>query len=306
VGAPVLVTGGSSPLGRYVVDALVDAGERVVAYGHAPPRSDGACTAAVGELFDLPRLLQVIREHGIERIVHAAHVADPQASIQMPVATVVANVEGTLHLLEAARLAGLQSRIVLLSSTAVYGDNEGAVDESSPLRPRTPYAVTSVTGEQLGAVYGELFGLDVVTLRLGEVYGPGLSLPPAVQSLFCAAATGEPFQAPAGVDQSFHLTHGDDMCSAVLAALTADEPTRRVYNVTSGDRHSLAQIARLLAERFPNARLELGSGSLPGLDRLEALDIRAADRELDYRPRWGLARGLDDYAEWLLAQREAA
>jgi UDP-glucose 4-epimerase len=224
----------------------------------------------------------------------------------MPVATVVANVEGTLHLLEASRLAGVTGRIVLLSSIAVYGDNDGVVDESSPLRPRTPYAVTSVTGEQLGAVYAELYGLDVVTLRLGDVYGAGLPLPSALQRLFCTAVTGEPLHAPAGADQTLHLTHGDDMCRAVLAALTASAATQRAYNVTSGDTHSLGQVARLLAERFPHARIELGSGSLPGLDQLGAIDIRAADGALDYRPRWGLARGLDDYAEWLLAQPEAA
>jgi len=306
VESPVLVTGGSGPVGRYVVDALVDAGQRVVAYDHAPPHRSASGTAAVGELFDLPRLLQVIREHGVERIVHAAHVADPQLSIQMPVATVVTNVEGTLHLLEAARLAGVNGRIVLMSSIAVYGDNDDAVVESAPLRPRTPHAVTSVTGEQLGAVYAAHYGLDVVTLRLGDVYGPGLPLPPTLQSLFCAAVTGEPLRAPAGADQIVHLTHGDDVCSAVLAALNAKAPRQRVYNVTSGDTHSLAQVARLLAERFPDAQIKLGSGSLPGLDRVGALDIRAADSELDYRPRWGLARGLDDYAEWLLAQPEAA
>ncbi len=304
--SPVLVTGGSSPLGGYVVDALADAGERVVAYAHAAPHTGAVGTTAAGEPFDLPRLLQVIREHGVERIVHAAHVADPQVSIQVPVATVMANVEGTLHLLEASRLAGLAGRIVLLSSIAVYGDNEGAVDESPPLRPRTPYAVTCITGEQLGAVYAELYGVDVVTLRLGEVYGPGLPLPSALQSLFCAAMTGGPLQTAAGSDQTLHLMHGDDMCRAVLAALSARAPTQRVYNVTSGDAHSLGHVAWLLAERFPHARIELGPGSLPGLDQIGEIDIRAADGALDYRPRWGLARGLDDYAEWLLAQPEAA
>ena len=306
VGAPVLVTGGASPVGRYVAEALSDRGERVVSFDHAGPHTETADVAAVGELFDLARLLQVIREYRVERIVHAAHVADPLASIQMPVATVVANVEGTVHLLEAARLAALRGRIVVLSSSAVYGDHDGIVDESAALRPRTPYAVTSVTGEHLGSVYAGLFQLDVVTLRLGEVYGPQLPLPPMVQSLFAAALTGEQFHAPAGADQIFHLTHGDDVCSAVLAALAAEAPQQRIYNVTSGDRHSLAQIARLLGERFPHSRIELGPGSLPGLDRPGTLDIRAADRELSYRPRWGLARGIDDYAEWLLAQRKAA
>ena len=122
----------------------------------------------VGGLFDLPRLVHVLREHGVHRIVHTADASDPRLSIEMPVATVAANVEGVLHLLEAARLADVRGRIVLLSSTAVYGDNDDPLDESSPLRPRTPHAVTKVTAEQLGLVYADLYGLDVVVLSNSE------------------------------------------------------------------------------------------------------------------------------------------
>jgi UDP-glucose 4-epimerase len=303
----VLVTGGGAPLGRYVADALGDRGARVVSYDRARALApDGVGEDALGELCDLPRLLHAIRERGVGHVVHAAEVADPAGSIEMPVATIVAGVEGTLHLLEAVRIAGLAGRIVLLSSSVVYGDRDGTIDESAPLRPRTPFAVAKATGEHLGGVYAERYGLDVVALRLGQAYGPQLALPPAVDAVLRAALGGHELRLAAGADQTFQLTHGEDVGRAVAAALAARDVAGRVFNVTGGEARSLAAIAVLVAARFPGARVELGPGPLPGLDRQGPLDIRAADRALGYRPRWGLARGLDDYVEWLAARSAAA
>ena len=290
----VLVTGASGLVVHYLHGAIGDLGHRVV------------CTADAGGRFDLPRLVHVMRENGVDRIVHAADASDPELSIDMPAATVVANVESVLHLLEAARLAQLRGRIVLLSSTAVYGDHQGPIDEASPLRPRTPHAVTKVTAEQLGAVYADLYGLDVVVLRIGDEYGPELAPPAVVGAVVAAAARGEPYRAFAGAAQTFNLTHGEDIARAVIAALSASGARRGVYNVTGGERHTLAQIAALVHGRFPESAVDIGPGYLPELARQGRVAIRAAGEELGYRPRWGLARGLDDYAEWLLARAEAA
>jgi nucleoside-diphosphate-sugar epimerase len=304
----VLVTGSGTPIGRYIVDALADEGENVVRYTdtQAVTRYEVGAETAVGPLSDLPRLLHVMREHGVRQIVQAADASDPRISIDTPVATVLANVGSILHLLEAARLAQIEGRIVLLSSIAVYGHNLGRIDESSPLHPRTPYAVTKVTGEQLGSIYSDLYGLDVVALRLGEQYGPEIAPPPALRAVMKAGLGIEPFRSPAGADHVFHLTHGEDVSRAVVAALRANDASQRTYNVTGGEAHSLAQIVELIRDRFPESHIDLGPGRFPGLDIQTAVDIRAADRELGFRPIWGLARGLDDYAEWLIAGREAA
>jgi UDP-glucose 4-epimerase len=303
----VLVTGGGGPIGRHIVAGLVDRGLHVVSYDHpdAHGRSE-ATEVAFGELLDLPRLFSVIQEHEIGRLVHAADVATPGVSIEMPVATVVLNVEGTLHVLEAARLAGLRGRIIVLSSKAVYGDAEGVIAESAPLRPSTPYGVAKVAAEHLGAVYATQYGLDVVALRLGDVYGPELAWPTVVQALTEAVVAGQPFRLSRGADQLFHLTHAEDVWRAVLAGLEVENLNERVLNVTGGESHTLAQIVALIEERLPDSRIVLGPGRLPDHDRQGLLDISAADRVLGYRPRWGLARGIDDYFDWLLSRREAA
>ncbi len=297
----MLVIGSAAPVGSCVVAALTARGEEIVTYDRPRAGRDEEPGSALGQLLDLPRLLQVVRDRGVDRIIHMGDVVRPDGAGQMA-ADVVGDVEGTLHLLEAARLAGVAGRIVLLSSKVVYGDNAGPIDESAPLWPRTSQARIRMTIEQLGGIYADLHGLDVVTLRLGDVYGPRLGMPEAVRTLIGAAAAGEPAHLPAGADQTFHLVHGEDVCRAVLGALDALEPQQLVYNVTGGETHTLRQIAGLVGDLHPGARLAVGPGHLPGLDRQGAIDICAADRDLGYRPRWGLARGLDDYADWFARQ----
>ena len=295
-----LVTGGTGFIGRNVVERLDERGERVVSYDRGPRAAAAPAgpTRVQGELFDLPRLAATIAEHGVRRIAHAAGMSDPLLSIGMPAATVAANAIGTLHLLEAARLAGFDGRIVLLSSTAVYGHNDETLDEHSPLRPRTPYAATKAFSDLLGQVYHCRHDLDIVSLRISEAYGPGRVLPGVLQDIIDAAVERRPLRLPGGADQPCHPIHVDDVARAVVAALDAPEPVSRVYDITGGERVALGHVVALVRDQIPDADIELGPGTLSGCDRQGQIEITAADRELGYRPRWGLARGIDDYVTW--------
>jgi UDP-glucose 4-epimerase len=295
-----LVTGGNGFIGRHVVDRLHERRERVVSYDRGPAATavPAALIRVRGELFDLRRLAATIAEHDVRGIVHAAGMADPLLSIGMPAATVAANAIGTLHLLEAVRLADFGGRIVLLSSIAVYGNNDEAVDERSPLRPRTPYAATKAFGDLLGHVYNRRYGLDVVSLRISDAYGPGRVLPGPLQDMIDAALERRPLRLAAGADHPWHPVHVEDVARAILAALDAPNPTGRIYDITGGERVTLGHVASLVLDRFPGADIEIGPGHLPGPDRQGPVAVTAADRELGYRPRWGLARGIDDYCTW--------
>jgi nucleoside-diphosphate-sugar epimerase len=301
-----LVTGGSGFIGRHVVERLHDGGEGVVSYDRAPATGLPAGVGRVqGELFDLRRLVATLEEHRVTQIVHAAGMADPQLSVGMPTATVAANAVGTVHLLEAARLADFAGRIVLLSSTSVHGHHDDLIDEASPLRPRTPYAATKAFSDLLGQVYSCSYGLDVVSLRLSEAYGPGRTLPNLVQDILDAAIEGRPLRLEAGADHPLHPIHVDDVARAVVAALGAPAPRTGVYVVTGGERVPLGRVVALVRDRIPGADIRLGAGEGSDLDRQGAIDTTAADRELGYRPRWGLARGIDDYCAWREAESPA-
>ena len=118
----VLITGGLGFAGRHIVRALAASGYKVISYNRDYSESDDAehVIAVQGELFDIPRLVRVMQEHAVEAVIHTAAMSHPTLSLDFPLATFAANVDGTLGVLEAARLAGVR-RIVNFSSETVYG-----------------------------------------------------------------------------------------------------------------------------------------------------------------------------------------
>lgn len=293
-----MVTGGLGYCGRHVVKMLAARGEQVVSYNRDYAEDvDEQVTLVQGELFDIPRLLNTIRENEIARIVHTAAMSHPDLSIEFPIATFQANVDGTVHLFEAARLAKLR-RIVYFSSETVYGHVDGPVLEDAPLHPTTPYGVTKVTGELLADVYTGLYGMDVVSLRLSEVYGPGNRMPTALRDMLLAAVHHRPFRMDNGGDHRFQFIHVDDVARATLCALDCVDPAQRVFNITGGSQVSLRDAADVVRGAVAGSEVQIGPGYWH-LDRQGEWDISAAERELGYRPAVTLEAGVASYADWL-------
>jgi nucleoside-diphosphate-sugar epimerase len=292
------VTGGLGYCGTHIVRALVERGEQVVSYNRDFSEAhDVGVTPVQGELFDIPRLLHTIREHDAARIVHTAAMSHPDLSIDFPVATFHANVDGTLNLLEAARLSGVR-RIVSFSSETVYGHVDGPVSESAGLHPTTPYGVTKVAVELLADVYNRLYDSDVISLRLSEVYGPGNKMPTALRDMLIAAVHGEPFRMAEGGDHRFHFIHVEDAARATLCALDCARTEHSVFNVNGGPQVSLHEAAEHVRRALPGADIELGPGCWH-LDRQGEWDTSLAARELGYTPAIPLEEGIATYASWL-------
>lgn len=296
-----LVTGGTGFVGRYIIEELAARGTSTVSYNRDFSVSPHASVVAVqGELFDLPKLVRTITEYNVDRIIHTAAMSHPEISIELPITTFAANVEGTLHLLEAARMAGAR-RVVNFSSECAYGDQneDEIVRESAHPLPNTPYGVTKVATELLGRVYSRLYDLDVVSLRVTEVYGPGLKMPEILKDVINAAVHGDPYSMSSGGDHRFHFVHANDVASAAILACDSSNLPGFVYNISGGEQVTIAQMVELVRKRFPGADLNVGAGHLKGWDRQGPFDIGAASIDFGYTPEWSLEKGIDAYAVWL-------
>src|SRR5919206_4321307 len=258
-----MVTGGLGYVGRHLVARLSRDGERVVSFNRDFAESDDPnVTCVQGELFDVPRLVRTFEEHGVERIVHTAAMSHPELSIDFPVTTFAANVDGTVQLLEAARLAGVR-RVVNFSSHCSYGHiDTDPIPEDAPLRPTTPYGVTKVATELMGAVYRRLYGVEVVSLRVSEVYGPGNRMHTVLTDMLRAALGGEPYALAEGGEHRVEYIHVEDAADAGIAAAAADGLGQDVYNVTGGRQVTIAEAADVVRALVPGARIDIGPGHI--------------------------------------------
>ena len=297
-----LVTGGLGYIGRYLVRDLSARGESVVSYNRDfVDATEKNVTYVQGELYDLPRLVDTLRRYDVTRIIHTAAMSHPELSIDLPITTFTANVDGTLQVLEASRMAGVR-RFINFSSECAYGNNEGAlVGEDAPLRPTTPYGITKVTTEMLARVYTDRYGLDVISLRPTELYGPGNKMPQYLREMIRAGLSGTPYRMNEGSDHRFHFVHVADVARATILAADVAEPPQRIYNVTGGPQTTLGHAADLVRAAIPEAEISIGPGYIASLDRNGLFDISAAERDLGYRPSFTIEDGITSYVDWLRA-----
>ncbi|MND24564.1 dTDP-glucose 4,6-dehydratase 2 [compost metagenome] len=295
----VMITGGLGYVGRYLTKKLSEQGVRVVSYNrdYSEAKSE-FMTPVQGELYDIPRIVRTIREFDVDRVIHTAAMSHPDLSIDLPITTVAANIEGTIHLLEAMRLAGIR-KLVNFSSETVYGHVEGVVNEQAPANPTTPYGVTKLATEHFGRVYNALYGMEVVSLRIAEVYGPENKMPQVLRDILKTVQCGDTFSLPSGGDHRFHYVHVEDVVRAVLLAAQAKDIKGSVFNIAGDRPWKLHEAVDLIRKLIPGANIEIGGGYWH-LDRQGEWDLSAAERELGYRAEWTLEKGLEHYSSWLI------
>jgi UDP-glucose 4-epimerase len=282
----VVVTGGAGFVGRHVVRALRDRGHEVTVADLTPP--DGEDSAVVGDLCD-PAVQESAVAAGTDAVVHLAAQTSVLGSVARPALVHRTNVEATAGLLERAREAGVGC-FVLASTNAVVGPVEGTITEALPLRPLTPYGATKAAAEMLLSGYSGAYGVRTPTLRLTNVYGPGMHHKDSfVPRLLRAAARDEGVEVYGDGEQRRDLVHVSDVARAFVCAVEG-WPSGPVI-VGSGRSHSVNALVAAARETtgrpIPVRRVPAKPGEMPAVE----VDLTRA-RGLGYSPTTGLTEGM--------------
>ena len=303
-----LITGGAGFIGSHLVQRILHEGGRVrvvdnLATGKLErlEKVRSSIEFVRGDLADSTLCDEVVR--GVDYVLHQAAVPSVQRSIQDPICTHRANVTGTLNLLESCRKEKVR-RLIYAASSSAYGDTEVLPKtETMPANPLSPYALQKLTGELYCKLYFDIFGLETVSLRYFNVFGPNQdphSEYSAVIPKFAARLMGgKPVVVFGDGEQSRDFTFIDNVVEANLLAVRAAEAPGKTLNIGYGERTTLNRLIQTL-ERILNvkARIEY-QPSRAGDVRHSLADIGIARRVLGYNPKVDVEDGLKRTVEAL-------
>ncbi len=316
-----LVTGGAGFIGSHLVEELLRRGRRVRVVDNLStgerPNLDAACESVrrgrpsgrpepaepefiEGDLANLDVARRAV--DGVDYVLHQAAIPSVPRSVEDPVASNLANVDATLNVLVAARDARVK-RVVFAGSSAVYGDQPDLPKhEAMPTRPLSPYALQKLVGEQYMQLFTRLYGLETVTIRYFNVFGPRQdpSSPySGVISLFIRALLeGRPATIHGDGEQTRDFTYVANVVDGVLRATEASGVAGEVINVATGGRVSLNQLFAALQDIL-GTRLEPVYGPVRAGDvRDSQADIAKAVRLLGYAPMVDFEEGLRRTIDW--------
>jgi UDP-glucose 4-epimerase len=233
---------------------------------------------------------------GVEVVFHQAALASVQRSIENPADTTAVNVSGTVHVLAAARERGVR-RVVSASSSSVYGDTPTLPKhEAMPPAPLSPYAASKLAGEQFARVFATTLGLETISLRYFNVFGPRqdpTSQYAAVIPLFITALLDGRRPVVFGDGrQSRDFTYIDNVVEANLRAGFGANGSAEAVNVACGERYSLLDLLRAL-ERITGRKPDPDfRPPRPGDVQHSQASIEKARQLLEFRPEVGFEEGL--------------
>jgi len=248
-----------------------------------------------GDLRSYERAHTAVR--GTDVVFHLGALPSVPRSVQDPLTTGAVNVEGTLNVLLAARDENVR-RVVFASSSSVYGASSGLpkTEADQPL-PISPYGVSKVAAEHYCRAFTKVYGLETVSLRLFNVFGPGqdpLSQYAAVVPRFIAAlASGNRPTVYGDGTQTRDFTYVEDVVEAFVLATEARSAAGEVINVSAGKETSLLALLAILSDLLDTDAEPLFEPARAGEVLASHGDRSKAGDLLDWEPRWSIREALD-------------
>ena len=307
--AHYLVTGGAGFIGSHLAEELVRRGERVRVVDNLATgkRQNLAHIPGVefleGDLADIDVARRAV--NGVEYVLHQAALPSVPRSVQDPITSNRANIDSTLNVLVAARDAGVR-RVVYAGSSSAYGDTPTLPKiETMPTAPLSPYALQKLVGEQYCQLFTRLYGLETVTIRYFNVFGPRQdpSSPySGVISIFISAmCEGRRPTIYGDGEHTRDFTYVANVVDGVLRAVSAPEASDQVINVATAGRVSLNELFRTVRDLVGATVEPIYAAPRAGDVRDSQADISKATRLLGYEPHVSFESGLEKTIAWYRA-----
>lgn len=290
----VMVTGGAGFIGSHLVEALLSRGHRVRVIDNLST-GDSAQVHRAAEFITADIAQPESLEHlfdDIDCVFHTAALPRVPLSIENPLETHMINVVGTINVLTAARNAGVR-RVVFSGSSSVYGNQtELPLNEAMKPNPLSPYALQKLTGEQYTRLFHQLYGLETLTLRYFNVFGPRMATQGAYLTVISAflrqRMAGQQLTIEGDGEQTRDFTHVRDVVRANLLAKDCAIADGRALNIGQGRSVSVNWVAREIGGRTVNLPPRKGDV------RHTLADFHQAEQVLGWRPQVTTEQGLDE------------
>lgn len=318
----ILVTGGVGFIGGHIAEALLRDGHDVTVLDNLDRFYDlgikahtrriheevattgtGSYTFIEGDIRDEELVHDLVVE--ADAVYHQAARAGVRPSVEQPRLYHEVNVDGTLHVLDAARGTELR-RVVIASSSSVYGGREEYLpfSETDPALPVSPYGASKLAGERYGMAYATVYDLPVVATRYFTVYGPRMRPNMAISNFVSRCFTGSAPVVYGDGSQTRDFTYIDDIVAANIALLETDVADGETLNLGSGDRIDILSLAQTVRDTIAPDR------EITFADRFEAdaehtlADITRANDLLGYEPSHSIRAGVEAFIGWYRGNRD--
>ena len=292
-----LVTGGAGFIGSNLTERLINDGHKVTIIDNLSTgfRENLHKDAEFFELdiSNLESIKQVF--NGIDVLFHIAAIPRIGRSIEDPAETFRSNVTGTLNVLLAARDAGVK-KVVYSASSSVYGRQDKLpLTEDMPAQPLNPYALSKYIGKELCWEFTDLYGLDTISLRYFNVYGPRMNAEgeyaTVIGKFLRMKAEGVPLTIVGDGKQTRDFTHVSDVVEANILASQVEKGGGDFMNIGAGENHSVQEIADIIGGEH------VYIPQRPGEARDTLADISKARRILGWEPKVKLSEGINQLIE---------
>jgi UDP-glucose 4-epimerase len=293
----VLVTGGAGFIGSHLVDRLIQEGHEVVVVDNlSTGKRRNLNRAARLVKLDIQswRLERVFRNERPHMVMHLAAQMDVRKSVEDPMFDAQVNVLGTLNVLQQSIKHGVRKVVFSSSGGAIYGEQEiYPAPESHVTRPLSPYGVSKLCGEQYLSYYQRVNGLQIVSLRYANVYGPRQDPEgeAGVVAIFIQKLlNNEQAIVNGNGRQTRDFVYVDDVVEANLAAMGQD--IQGTYNVGTGEETSINDLLRILVRHTNSTCKEVHGPAKGGEQARSVIDSGKLRQELSWESRTELSEGL--------------